>query len=441
MQNHTKLLKDAVQVLKDNDRGSYTQPAHGLYPHQWLWDSCFTAIGLAHGNVKRAQTELVSLLRGQWHNGMLPNIIFSDEAAYRTDRNLWRSWVNPNSPDQLTTTGITQPPLLAEAVVRVGEQLAWPERRMWYRQMYASLVDYHKWLYKDRDPHGEGLVLLIHPWEAGLDNSPPWMSEMHDHQMSTWVRAAEKLHIDKIVNLFRRDTRSLPLDERLSTVEALAMFDIQLRLRRKGYDINKILDHSMFTIEDLPFNSMLIRANTHLQEIAHSLKERLPSDLLISMKKTEDALENLWDEYDQNYYSRDFITHHLIKVPSIATLLPLYAGTITKERAALLVKKIENEHEFGPVYPIPSVPLSSNWFHRKLYWQGPTWVNMNWLIIDGLKRYGYDDHAEALRESTLEMVAKSGFAEYFDPIDGSAAGGTQFSWTAALVIDLIAQSK
>ena len=81
-----------------NDRGSYTQPAHALYPHQWLWDSCFIAIGLRHLDVERAKTEVLSLLRGQWHNGMMPNIIFRDDRQYRTDRNLWRSWLNPHAP-------------------------------------------------------------------------------------------------------------------------------------------------------------------------------------------------------------------------------------------------------------------------------------------------------------------------------------------------------
>jgi glycogen debranching enzyme len=213
--------------------------------------------------------------------------------------------------------------------------------------------------------------------------------------------------------------------------------DTQRRLRRKRYDINKILDHSLFAIEDLSFNSILVRANSHLRDIAKSLREELPPELAESMQKTEQSFEDLWDMYSAQYYSRDFITHRLLKTPSIATLLPLYAGHIDKDRADKLVRLLENEHSFGPAYPVPSVPLNSFWFQRKLYWQGPSWVNMNWLIIDGLERYGYKDHAAALRESTLEMVKKSGFYEYFDPLDGSPAGVTDFSWTAALVIDLL----
>src|SRR5581483_5302127 len=216
-----------------------------------------------------------------------------------------------------------------------------------------------------------------------------------------------------------------------------AMFDVQLRLRRKAYDINKILDHALFTIEDLNFDCMFIRANTHLRTIAKALRQELPRDLVQHMKKTEQALEQLWDESSNQYYSRDFITHRLLKTPSLATLLPLYAGSITKERATQLVKLLENEQQFGCPYPVPSVPPSSFWFHARRYWQGPSWLNTNWMIIDGLKRYGFKDHAAALTETTLEMVQKSGCYEYFNPLNGEGAGAENFSWTAALSLDIL----
>jgi hypothetical protein len=70
MRDDKTLFEDASDVLKQNDKGDFTMPAGELYPHQWLWDSCFTAIGLRHLDVERAQKELLSLLRGQWSNGM-----------------------------------------------------------------------------------------------------------------------------------------------------------------------------------------------------------------------------------------------------------------------------------------------------------------------------------------------------------------------------------
>lgn len=435
------MVASAAAVLTENDRGAYTQPAQGLYPHQWLWDSCFTAIGLRHTDPERAQTELKSLLRGQWSNGMLPNIIFRDDAQYRTDRQVWASWLSPYAPPAVTTTGITQPPMLAEAVVQVGKKLPAAERRLWYKQMYRPLVDYHSWLYEDRDPHGEGLVLQIHPWETGLDNTPPWMHELHTHQLAWWVQAVETLKLAPIINLFRRDTKSVPSDERFSAVEVLALFDAQRRLKRKHYDIDRILSRGLFAIEDVSYNSIFIRANQHLKDIADYIKRPLPSELTDKMDKSAAALEELWDPYDGQYYSRDFITHNLIKVPSIGTLLPLYSGAIGQENADQLVKLLENANMFGTAFPVPSVPVDTPEFHRKLYWQGPSWVNTNWLIIDGLERYGYHDHAAALRDSTIDMVTSNGFHEYFDPLDGTPAGGENFSWTAALFTDLVQQSK
>lgn len=436
MLERDELIDRAKDVLKQNDQGTFTVPADGLYPHQWLWDSCFIAIGLRHYDVDRAQTEILHLLTGQWDNGMLPNMVFSAN-HHSPDSSVWRSWLNTNAPDHIATSGITQPPMLAEAIVRVGQKLSLPERRSWYRKTFPALLSYHEWLHTERDPHQEGLVLLIHPWETGLDNTPPWMRELKDHQMPLWIRAVEKLHFDTIISLFRRDTHRIPAEQRLSTVEALVFYSTLRRLRRKAYDLDRILSHSLFAIEDLTFNSILIRADEHLRGIAKTIRHELPDKLCESMKKTESALEQLWDPYSNQYYSRNFVTHRLLKEPSIATLMPLYSGSVTKERAGLLVKHLENKHLFGPVYPVPSVPVNSPWFKEMGYWQGPSWVNTNWLIIDGLNRYGFKDHAAALADSTIEMVEKSGFYEYFSPLTGQPEGAANFSWTAALTIDLL----
>jgi neutral trehalase len=301
------------------------------------------------------------------------------------------------------------------------------------------LLAYHQWLYADRDPHDEGLVLLLHPWEIGLDNTPPWTAGLREHLLPTWIRTLKALHLMPVIGLFRRDTQHIPVGERYSTLEVLALYDVQRRMRRKGYDADKILDHSLFSIEDLTFNSILIRANEHLQEIAKAIREEVPEELQQSIHKTRESLEKLWDPYANQYFSRDFVTHNLIKEDSIATFMPLYAGCITQERAQHIVSMLENEQLYGTPYPVPTVPVSSPFFDSKRYWQGPSWVNTNWLIIEGLKRYGFDDHAAALTETTLEMVATSGPAEYFDPLTAEPAGADNFSWTAALTIDLLKQ--
>lgn len=438
----TDLLEQAKIVLANNDHnGHHTIPSVGMYPHQWLWDSCFIAIGITQYDVGRAKTEILNLLNGQWANGMVPHMIFDASNDYRRDRNMWRSWINPNAPDGMATTGITQPPMLAEAVVRIGKQLSVPERRLWYRKVLPKLVKHHEWLYSERDPHNEGMVVQVHPWETGFDDTPPWMFELHKHQLSWWIRAIEKFHLESIVNIFRRDTQFVPASQRLDAVDALALYSTQRRLRRKAYDIDAILSHSLFSIQDVGFNAIFIRANTLLREIAKVAGQPLPDELKAKMKQSEEGLELLWDEQTKLYYSRNLVSHHQIKIPTIAALLPLYAGTISKDKAEQLVKHLTNKKEFWAEFPVPSTPLNSDWFRETGYWQGPTWINTNWLLIDGLRRYGYDDLAEQVRESSLALVEQSGFYEYFSPINGEPAGIPNFSWTAALVVDLLSSPR
>jgi len=81
------LLEQAKEVLANNYRAGHTVPADGLYPHQWLWDSCFIAIGLSHYDIERAKQEILSLLKGQWSNGMVPHMIFDASSRSRGSSN------------------------------------------------------------------------------------------------------------------------------------------------------------------------------------------------------------------------------------------------------------------------------------------------------------------------------------------------------------------
>lgn len=433
------VIKQCRTVLKKNRRGNHTMPAQELYPHQWLWDSCFIAIGLRHINIANAMSEIESLFEGQWSNGMLPNIIFSDGSSYETDRRVWFSRVSPFAPDTKATSGITQPPMVAEAVFKVGQQLSKTERRSWYKNCLPYVIRYHQWLYEERDPHGEGLVLQIHPYETGLDNTPPWIVQMSEHHQPWWLKAVKLLKVEHAINLVRRDTRSVPPEQRMTNLEALMYWDVIRRLKRKHYEINKILHRSLFCIEDLTFNCIFYRANMLVTEMANEAGIELDDSFIENITRSKRAINQLWDDQDQTFYSRDFITHDLIKEPSIAALMPLYSGAISQEKAKILVNQLTNHLEFWLNHPIPSVPMNSRFFNPVNYWQGPTWINTNWLISEGLIRYGYNKIAREIQEKSVQLVAEKGASEYFSPIDGKALGSPNFSWTAALTLDFVDQ--
>jgi glycogen debranching enzyme len=72
-------------------------------------------------------------------------------------------------------------------------------------------------------------------------------------------------------------------------------------------------------------------------------------------------------------------------------------------------------------------------------WRGPTWVNINYLFIDGLERNGYLDLAHWLRRRTLELVmGDDDIFEYYHPETGvhPPHAAPIFGWTSAVFIDL-----
>jgi neutral trehalase len=368
-------------------------------------------------------------------------MIFDSSPEYAADRAAWRSWVSRNSPDSVATSGITQPPVLAEAVQRVGAKLNKAQAQKFYKKLVPKLIKYHEWIYSERDPHKTGLAILINPYETGMDNTPPWMDQLREHSRPLWIALIENLKIDKFINVARRDTRRLSSSQRMTNIDALMLWDAVTRLRKKRYDINKILHRQLFAIEDIGFNSILCRNNAILEDLAREARIKIKPETLSNFQKTAESLEELWDETYAVYLSRDFVTGRTMRSPTIASLLPIYARLNNKNHIDKLVQVLTNEHSFWLRYPVPSVPRNFRTFDQNRYWQGPTWLNTNWLIIDGLLNTGYEEVAEKLINKTIKLAKESGIWEYYNPHTGQGLGSPDFSWSAALVLDLLKTHK
>jgi glycogen debranching enzyme len=215
-------------------------------------------------------------------------------------------------------------------------------------------------------------------------------------------------------------------------------------MRRKGYDYQQILADHRFQVIDLAMNCILIRANTLLETMAREIGKELPDDIKHAMRVAPHSLETLWDDRTGYYFNRDAMSGELILLPSSATFLPLYAMQLPPARVKVLLEHLHNPKTFATKYPIPSAPLNSSYFNPHRYWQGPSWVNLNWMVIDGLRRNGQPQEAEKLKASTIEMVrqaaSRDGIFEYYSPLDGSVAGARDFSWSSALTLDLLAET-
>ena len=153
-----------------------------------------------------------------------------------------------------------------------------------------------------------------------------------------------------------------------------------------------------------------------------------------------DALAETWDEAAGAYRERDL--HGEGVTGTIADLFPLYAGVPDAGHARRLVDEhLAAPDRFGAApdapWAVTTVSRASADFAPRNYWRGPVWINVNWFMMRGLERYGFLAEAEALRELTLDLVARSGFIEYYEPTTGEPLGSREFSWSASLTLDLL----
>lgn len=416
----TDTAERAIAILKENDRGAYTVPTKGLYPFQWNWDSCLTALGQRHFDESRAWTEIETLFAHQWPDGMVPHIVFHvRDDGYFPGPDVWACG-RPTA-----TSGITQPAVAGFAVRRLWEaasdRTAADARA---RALLPKIAAWHRWFFANRDPAGEGLVAIIHPWESGRDNSIDWDETL------------ERVPTEGIAPYSRRDTRHADPAHRPTKAQYDRYIWLVERFRSLGWDNSKLHDASPFRIVDPGFNAILLRACADLADVADALgAPEIVAENRGFAAKGIAAMESLWSEPDGQYLCRDRLTETLIASASVGGLLSAFAA-IPAPRAATLAGTI-GARARACRYIVPSHDPADPRFEAKRYWRGPAWLVVNYMIADGLARAGEHATAAAITRSSLELIAQSGFAEYYDPQSGESCGGGSFTWTAAMVLEFL----
>ena len=429
-----RYLGKARGILDSNWTESYTKPSSALYPHQWNWDTGFIAIGKAHYDTPGAVAELKALFSAQWANGMLPQIVFNPSALghYFPEPDFWQTDSSPNRPEGKLTSGITMPPIHAVAVERILENArdrgALKPFLLW---IYPRILALHEYLYRERSPDGDGLVFIRHPWESGIDNSPAWDPPLR----------AMDIDRETLPVYVRRDTDHVAARMRPSDDDYDRYVYLVDLFRTLKYDEAAIRQQCPFLVLDPLFNSILCRANRSLAVIAKAVGADPSVPLEWEAKTAEGIRTRLWCPERRSFYPFNTVSGNLIYEDTSSGFLPLYAGAATREQADTLYQRLDSLsfcalHQ-GNCYTIPNYDTRAEDFDRANYWRGPVWININWMLADGLARYGYTLKADSLRRDLLQLPIRFGFYEYFDSFTGKGYGSNRFSWTAALFIDLV----
>lgn len=414
----TTLTDTAIEILRENDRGTYTVPTKGLYPFQWNWDSCLTALGQRHFDESRAWLEMETLFDHQWPCGMVPHIVFHQmDDGYFPGPDVWAT----GRP--VPTSGITQPAVAGFTLKRLYDCATdRADAEICARALLPKVAAWHRWFYATRDLNGEGLVSILHPWESGRDNSVDWDAPF------------ARVPTEGIAPYTRRDTQHANPAHRPTKEQYDRYLWLVEHFRALKWDTAKLHDASPFQVVDPGFNAILIRACTDLAELADQLGEAaVAQENRAFAAHGLAAMESLWSEEHGQYLCHDRVAGSLIDSASIGGLLAAFCA-IPPARAAQIAATIDS-HDTR--YRVASHPPQDARFDPKRYWRGPVWLVVNYMIADGLAQAGQGDAAARITASSLDLIRESGFAEYYDSISGVPLGGGRFTWTAAMVLEFL----
>ncbi|MEJ7797750.1 MAG: hypothetical protein WKF42_04555 [Solirubrobacteraceae bacterium] len=383
---------------RDGATYAFTCPAPPRYRHMWHWDSCFHAIVWRLIDPARARAELRTVLRSGRLDGFLPHTVFWDAPAGWRRTPLYAT--RAVRGDHCTET--IGPPLLAMAWELVAD--ASPDEPDFRTEALGALAMHLRWLERERDPDGDGLLTIVVPDESGLDDSPKY---------------------GPVFGRLAHDRAGYAL--------------LMERGRRARWDSHTLIARHDHHVEDVWVN------------VAYALSlhamARLSADASWTARaaRVERALlERCLDERTGLFFDLAGRAERPVRVSTWSSLSPLVLPALPEHvRRRLVEEHLLDERRYRAPVGIPSVSMQEPSFKpcwdRFRTWRGPSWMNTAWLLAPAMRELGYADAADHVVGSLAGAVLRHGFREYYHPLTGEGLAARGFGWST-LLADLVVGS-
>ncbi len=361
-------------------------------PDDWTvfgWDSFFNALELATVSGELAWATLLAGVRTRYPNGCVPN---------------WRSR-HGGTPDR------SQPPVGSWAALRLHR--THPDRDA-LAAAFPDLLAWCDWWVADKGgrPRRQGLTPGLLAWGSdtelvpGPGLVPPWEEGASGHQRAAWESGQD----------------DLPLwDE--------AVWDPKWQVL------------AMSAVDLCSYRALDLEC---LSRIARILGDDATAERLASGYRRLAALMNrvLWYE-EAGLYLDELPSGPSTRVAA-SSFLPLIAGVPSRRRARRMVDVMRDPTRFWGDRVLPTISRDDPAFGDQQYWRGSIWPPMNYLVLHGLRRYGFGDLASDLAWKGARMFLddrrRTGFCrENFDSRSGEGRGQRFQSWAPLLALGALEQ--
>ena len=426
----------------------------GRFNEMYGWDSYFIIRGLLlAGRVELAR-------------GMVDNFFFEIEN--------YGAMLNANRTYYLTRS---QPPFLSSMFVDVYEAMQKQQvgkgaaaNRAWLERAYADLdKDYEMWT---RDPHLAGPTGLSRYFDFGEGPPPEAVKDetgfyrkvgeyffLHPSEADEYV-VGQKPGMKQPVagSDYSLQVCDVPLTMQPPACEPVRKFKLSAdyykgdrSMRESGFDVSfRFGPFGSATHHYAPvcLNSLLYKTEKDLSQISRWLGNQDNASKWSHRAEERKRLitHYLWNDDAGLFFDFNFVTKRMSNYQYAATFYPLWAGLATPEQAKAVAGNLKIFEKPG------GIPMSN--FDSGAQWDLPYgWGNIEMLVIDGLRRYGYNADADRVSYEFLTTVADNfrrdgNIREKYNVVTRSSDAHVElgyemnvvgFGWTNAAFLELLHQ--
>jgi alpha,alpha-trehalase len=392
----------------------------GRFNEMYGWDSYFIQLGLLRdGELELARNMTDNFLYEIAHYGMI---------------------LNANRTYFLTRS---QPPFLTEMILGVYGKT---HDRAWLRSTLPSIERYYT--FWTTPPHLIESIGLSRYFDLGDGPAPEVLSDERDAQGRT--------HYDRVRAYYRThdvaDYDVTQFYDRANDRLTDRFYKADRSMRESGFDpSNRFGPFSAGIIDYAPvcLNVLLYRMEQDAGRINALLGEAsAAAEWQARARGRRRAVDRyLWDPAAGLYFDYNFETKQRRHYPFATTFYPMWAGMSSPQQARRLVGNL-------PRFEAPGGILTSTETSGS-QWDAPFgWAPLQLIVVGGLRRYGYQTHADRIARKFVSLVvqdfdAHGAIVEKYDVQRRSSdlAAGLRFGytsnevgfgWTNAAVLELLA---